>query len=116
MGITRVTARIHGPGGYVDLEVLADTGTTFTKIPESVAKKLGLQPEENISVRLSNGSARPRVLTEAKIEFDGIKRTVPVAIGPENEEPLLGYTALEILGFKVDPVTKKLERSAAIEY
>ena len=59
---------------------------------------------------------RPRGLTEAKLELDGVKRTIPVVIGPEGEDPLLGYTALEILRFKVDPVTKKLERTTPIEY
>jgi predicted aspartyl protease len=39
-----------------------------------------------------------------------------VAIGGEDEQILLGYTALEILGFKVNPVTGKLERTVAIEY
>lgn len=116
MGETRVTFRIYGPKGFVDLEALADTGVNFTKIPESVAKRLGLEAEEEIYVRLSDGSNRPRGLTEAKVELNGVRRTVPLAIGPDEEEPLLGYTMLEILRFKVNLVTKKLERTVPIEY
>lgn len=116
MGATRVTVRIYGPSGYVDLSVLADTGATFTKIPESVAKKLGLEAQEDIYVKFSDGTDKPRGLTESKLELDGIRRTVPIAIGPDEEEPLLGYTAPEIVGLKADPVTRKLERSIVIEY
>lgn len=30
--------------------------------------------------------------------------------------PIIGYTTLEILGFKVNPVTRRLEKTTAIEY
>lgn len=100
----------------MELEALVDTGATFTKIPGSVARKLGLQVEETIFVRLSDGSEQPRGLTEARLELDGVRRTVPLTIGPEGEAVLLGYTALEILRFKVDPVAKRLERTVPIEY
>lgn len=100
----------------MDVDFLVDTGATFTKIPESVARRLGLQPDEVIAVTLSDGSERTRSLAEARIEFDGARRTVPVAIGPDGERPLLGYTALEILRLKVNPVTKKLEKTSPIEF
>lgn len=77
-----------------------DTGATFTKILASIAKRLGLKAVETIYVKLSDGGERPRELTEV----------------PEGEEPLLGYTALEILRFKVEPVTRKLEKTIPIEY
>jgi len=32
------------------------------------------------------------------------------------EKGLLGYTALEVLGFKVNPLTRRLEKTFAIEY
>ncbi len=102
--------------GHAELEMLVDTSATFTKIPESLASTIGLKADEVIEVKLSNGSIRRRGLTEAKLEVNGIKRTVPIAIGPEGEEPILGYTALEILRFKVDPITRVLERTMPIEY
>jgi len=39
-----------------------------------------------------------------------------VAIAENEERPLLGYTTLEILGFKVNPITTKLEKTVAVEY
>jgi predicted aspartyl protease len=84
-------------------------------MPASLASRLGLKADELIEVKLSDGSVRQRGLTGAKLEIDGVKRTVPIAIGPDGEEPVLGYTSLEILQFKVDSVTKILERTTVIE-
>ena len=39
-----------------------------------------------------------------------------MTVGGAEEKPLLGYTALEILGFKVNPISRKLEKATAIEY
>jgi len=41
---------------------------------------------------------------------------VLTAIGEEGERAFIGYTTLELLGFKVNPITGKLERTFAIEY
>ena len=49
------------------------------------------------------------------MEIEGVRRPVLVAIG-EEERPLVGYTALELLGFKVNPITRKLEKAMPIEY
>jgi predicted aspartyl protease len=41
---------------------------------------------------------------------------VPVTVASEDEPAVIGYTALEILGFKVDPLRRKLEKTHPIEY
>jgi predicted aspartyl protease len=56
-----------------------------------------------------------RDLAVGEVEVEGVKRPLPVAIGEDEETPVIGYTTLEILGFKVSPVTGKLERRPAIE-
>ena len=52
----------------------------------------------------------------AEVQIEGIKRQVPMTVGEEGERPFIGYTALEILGFRVNPVTRKLKRVRPIEY
>ena len=42
------------------------------------------------------------------LTIDGRKGAVPVAFGDPGEEAVLGATALETLGFMVDPVGQKL--------
>jgi predicted aspartyl protease len=117
MGETRAQFEIYGAEGKaIKLEAIVDTAATFTKIPRSVAVKLGLEARYEAEVELGNGRIIKRGLALAEVEIEGVRRPVLVAIGGEDEQALLGYTTLEILGFKANPVTGKLERTVAIEY
>jgi predicted aspartyl protease len=102
----------YSGGVFVELEGLVDTGATFTKIPRWAASKICLQARYTAEVMLGDG----RTVTRGReVEMEGIRRPVPVAIGGDEEMPVIGCTTLEILGFKVNPVTGKLERTPAIE-
>ena len=96
--------------------MLVDTGATVTKIPESIANRLGILPAHQAEVQLADGRVVVRGESEAQVELDGRRRTIPVLIGPDQEEPLLGLTTLEILKLKVNPVTQRLEPAKWIEY
>ena len=50
------------------------------------------------------------------MEISGIRRPVLVSAGGNGEQPLLGYTTLETLGFKVNTVAHKLEPTPTTEY
>ena len=49
-------------------------------------------------------------------ELEGVKDVIPVVTGEDHEPAVIGYTTLEILGFKLNPITEKLESTHAIEY
>ncbi|MFW6118081.1 MAG: aspartyl protease family protein [Chloroflexota bacterium] len=116
MGETRINFKIYGANGQAaELEAVVDTGATFSKIPQSVAARLGLQAKYETDVELADGRVISRKLALLEIEIEEVRRPVLVAIG-EEERPLIGYTALEFLGFKVNPITGKLEKTTAIEY
>ncbi len=89
-----------------------DTGATFSKIPKSVAARLGLQAKYETEVELGDGRIIVRKLTLVDMEIEQVGKPVLVAIG-EEERPLIGYTTLELLGFKVNPITKKTGESYA---
>jgi clan AA aspartic protease len=116
MGMTALQITLHGPLESAEVEVVVDTGATFTKIPRSTATRLGLSSHRSIEVQLSDGRRVQRELAIAEVIVEGERGYVPVAIGEEDEPALLGYTTLEILGFKVNPVTRQLEKTLAIEY
>ena len=116
MGQTVVTVTIHGGRGSTQVETLADTAATFTKIPRSVARELGLEDIYETTVELGDGRTVTRRLALADVQIENVRRPVLVAIAEDGERPLLGYTALETLGFKVNPVTHRLEKTSAIEY
>ena len=116
MGQAIVTMRIHGPSGSADVEALADTGATFSKVPRSTIDAVGIEPQYESDIRLGGGRTVTRSLASAEVEFQGVRRPVSVAFGADGEQPLIGYTTLEALGFKVNSVTHTLEPTPAIEY
>ena len=115
MGETCIRFKIYGiDGKSTVLNAIVDTGATFTKIPLYVANELGLEAKYETKVELGDGHIITRKLAPAEVEIEDVRRLVLVSIG--EEKPLLGYTTLELLGFKVNPITGKLERTMAIEY
>jgi clan AA aspartic protease len=116
MGETRISLRLLGPRGDAKVEMLVDTGSTLTKIPRSVASKIGIAPRYKAEVELADGRVIERDVSEAVAEFNDITNTIPLLIGPDGEEPLLGLTTLEVFRLKVNPVTQKLEPARFIEY
>jgi len=115
MGETRVMVRIHGPKGHTDIEMTADTGATLTMIPESVASSVGIVREGSVTVRLADGSTRAVPVSKAEIEISHDRAPIRVLLGPE-DVTLLGLTALETLGLKVNPVERRLEPSVFSQY
>ncbi len=116
MGETRINFKIYGANDQaVKLEAVVDTGATFSKIPKSVVTRLGLEAKYETEVELGDGRVIKRKLTLVDMEIEEVRRPVLVAIG-EEEKPLIGYTALELLGFKVNSITRKLEKAMPIEY
>jgi len=116
LGDTYTKLKIYGPNGVEELSGLVDTGATFTKIPHDISDKLGLKVRRKVAVKLSDERAVERGLCYAEAEVDGVRDLIPITLGAEGEEPLVGYTTLEILGFKVNPITQRLETTAQIEY
>jgi clan AA aspartic protease len=112
MGITKVTVELSNardPNRWQTLELIADTGAIFSVIPRSALDQLGIAPYAEETFHLSNGTEIRRPVGDVFIRIDGKARTVPTIFGEPTDTPLLGVTALEILGFTVDPRTRKLE-------
>ena len=115
MGDTTVALTVHGGQGSFELDALVDTGATFSKIPRTVAAEVGLEATHEVQVELGDGTMITRPLVLAEVEVQGVRRPMLIATSDGPETPLLGYTTLEILGFKVNPVTRSLESTPAIE-
>jgi len=107
---------VRGPLGRDTVEAIVDTGATFTKISSTMAEKVGFRGRRQVEVVLANGERASRQLGNLEVGIDSQNDIVPVTVGEDGEANLIGYTTLEILGFKVDPVTRKLEPSPPIEY
>jgi predicted aspartyl protease len=109
MGMVTITARVagsNGSGGEVDCVV--DTGSFLTILSPAICERLhiGVPFRE----RVPTADNRPLEINVgmAHIEIDGRAAAVPVA-EMDVPVPLLGVSALEALGFKVNPVEGTLE-------
>ena len=112
MGITEVTVEVSNPRDqthWQKLDLIADTGAIFSLIPRSTLDQLGITPYAEETFHLADGSEIRHPMGDVFIRIDGKARTVPTIFGEPTDTPLLGVTALEILGYAIDPRTRKLE-------
>jgi len=116
LGETITRVRVYGPDGTSELEALVDTGATFTKISRSIASRIGVRPKREVLTQVATGEIIKRQTSTLDAEIKGVRDTVPVVIGEDHEPTVIGYTTLEILGFKINPVTGELEPTHALDY
>jgi len=97
-----------------EIELLVDTGATFTKLSSRLLETLGVPSSFEREFEIADGSMLRRRVGYVEIEVEGRKAPVPVAFAEDGERPLLGATALEILGLSVDPQKRRLVPAPAL--
>lgn len=97
------------PGGESRrLEALVDTGATYTWIPTSILRELGVEPEFKMPFVMADGRRVERDTAQIVVRIDGRERYSPCIFGDEGSMVLLGVVTLEELGLGVDPVNRRL--------
>jgi predicted aspartyl protease len=94
---------------WEDVEVLVDSGALFTSIPRPILEKLGIKPIARQKLRVYGGGIVERDIGGAVVEYGEQQAIVPIVFGELEDMPVLGTTALESLGYQVDPVSKRLK-------
>ena len=97
-----------GPDGETTLDVLVDTGSTFTWAPADTLRALGVSSLGNEAFSLANGRLVEYDLGAVIVRIDGKERPVVCVFGDEGSQPLIGVTTLENLLLMVDPVGQRL--------
>ncbi|MGH7858597.1 MAG: aspartyl protease family protein [Candidatus Binatia bacterium] len=108
------TVRVALPDGS-DIEALVDTGATFSKLPSGVLRRLGVPSDFETTVELGDGRLIRRKVGYVRLGLGRRRAPVPVMFGGSREEPLVGATTLEILGFRPDPVRLRLVEARHLE-
>ncbi len=90
------------------LDLLVDTGATWSLIPADAARSLGVVPSETRPVRTADGRRLDLPLGEVRFTIDGRSLTTPCLIGASDAPALLGAVTLEAFGLAADPVQKIL--------
>jgi clan AA aspartic protease len=110
MGLTYVDATVTGPNGKSrSLDLLVDSGASYSLLPDDVWRELELKPEETLDFILADGTKIERRASECKIRLNGKERHTPVILGEPGDEPLLGVITLENLGLVLDPFKRTLQ-------
>jgi aspartyl protease family protein len=111
LGYVRVKGLIGRRRGEAEeVEFLVDTGSFYTVIPPALAEELKIKAVERAELILADKRRVEAGITVAYMKLLDRDGVLPVAI-MDSPEPLLGATALEGLGLRVDPATGKLEHS-----
>jgi len=117
LGVFRIRAVVWNPHEVerrADVELLVDTGSTYTVLPHDLLKSLKVSIMRTVKLRLADNRVVERPLGEVGIEIGGLRATAtPVLFGDENIY-LLGSVSMEQLGLAPDPVEKRLNPVEAL--
>ena len=107
MGVTEVQARIIGRTETREHTFMVDTSATYLGLPPEEIEALGLEKRRGkIHIATMTG-----VVEVPTYVVDGELMNVDfTAIMIPATSPLLGYELLENLRFKVNPVTRQIEK------
>ena len=110
MGTVKVTIGVGDPQGrqFKDVEVVVDTGSTYTAVPRELLQRLGVPVERSLPSETADGRIVPVDVGEATIRLQGLQFHTPVIFAEENEPSLLGVVSLEQAALAVDPLAGRL--------
>ncbi|MEM1944771.1 MAG: aspartyl protease family protein [Nitrososphaerota archaeon] len=109
MGITYIEGRVRGPRGEVEVRFLVDSGATYTLLPESIWKQVGLTPMREHDFTLADGTVIRRKVSECYLILSQGEGHTPVILGEADDHALLGVVTLEILGLVFNPFKRTLQ-------
>ena len=92
-----------------EIELIVDAGSILSWIPKGVLDKLDLRPRRRRIFRTIDGKEIKRDVGIATIKYNEHEADVEVVFAEEKDTPVLGVIALENLGYRINPITGKLE-------
>ena len=112
MGVVRAKVTVYSTDQehQETLEVLVDTGSTLTWIPEDAVLRLSIEATGRALFETADGRTVERSIGDALVDCTGSRGIVGVAFARPGDSAVLGVTALERLGLEVDPVRRVLRK------
>lgn len=110
MGTFSVALEIGDPQGrrYETINALVDSGATYTTLPASMLRRLGVAALDNANFILADGSRMQREVGQTWTRLEGKEFIAPVVFGDETAQSLLGAVTLKIFRLGIDPVRQRL--------
>ncbi|MEA2074885.1 MAG: aspartyl protease family protein [Euryarchaeota archaeon] len=110
MGHKIVKAKIVGKGER-EVELLVDTGSTYTWIDKASLKAIGVEKKRKHKFKTIEGKILERNIGEAKINLRDKETSTIVVFAEPEDAKVLGVYALEGLMLEFDPASGKLKPS-----
>ena len=98
------------------VDALVDTGSTYTCLPASLLRELGIVPYRRIRSELADGSVVEDDLGIVSVRVQGIYTPTLAIFAAEGAPALLGAYTLEGALLAVDPVRQRLAPTYALRY
>lgn len=110
MGTLKVTIEVGDPHGrtFEELDVIVDTGSTFTAVPGEALERLGVPFWRSFPSETADGRIVPVNVGQTTVRLEGMELTTQVIFAQEGEPSLLGVVTLEQAGLAVDPIAGRL--------
>lgn len=91
------------------IELLVDPETSLTVVPRKILTSIGIETLGKRTLRLHGGQLVEPERGAALIQYHEAKAGITLIFAEENDTAVLGKTALEALGYQVDPATRQLK-------
>ena len=92
----------------ITVDVMVDTGATYTCLPGAVLRELGLGPVRKIPARLPEGGGVEEEIGEVRVRLQGIDLTTIVVFDAADMPARLGAYTLTGAALTVDLVGQRL--------
>lgn len=91
-----------------EVELLVDTGATLSWVPQEILAPLDPPRLGRRSFPVADGRQVERETVGVIMRLDGTQGLLTVVVAEPGDGRLLGATALETLGYAVDPIQRRL--------
>ena len=118
MGAITVTIQLgdHHCGRFEELDIIVDTGSTYTAVPRATLERLGVPVQRSLPSETADGRMVPVDVGETTIRLEGLQFHTPVIFAEVNEPSLLGVVTLEQAALAIDPVAGRLVPTHLLRY
>ena len=110
MGTFSHLIQVGDPSGehFEEVGALVDTGASYTVMPGSLLRELGVSSHTTEDFELADGRITQMDIGQTWVRIDGRSVITLVVFGDEDARSLLGAYTLEGLALSVDPSNERL--------
>ena len=91
-----------------EIEALVDTGASYSMMPESTLRQIGITQTDSLSITYADGRTDTRPIGWAEASVNGHSGGILVIFGPDGMTPLFGAHSLQSLRLMVDSPNERL--------